>query len=367
MSYYGWKPYVPVAERRKKAEKIAAKAKKSGLDFAPIESFRGAIARTFWGKAWCENLEAYSDYANRLPRGRTYVRNGSVIDFRIQAGEVHSQVMGSSLYKVIVKVAAVLPKQWQDIGKACAGSIDSLVELLQGKLSSAVMQHICTPRTGLFPAPREISFNCSCPDGAYMCKHIAAVLYGVGARLDQQPDLLFKLRQVDAQDLVSQAGQGLPKRAPAAGRVLDDTLLGDVFGIEMDETRPPLKGLSSLAKPAPIKVTTKSKAAHGLPPATGTKSSATPSPRKASAGGKPWVEKTPARAIARIKDRMAELGLTLEDISNAAQNAPRYTGTDGAKVRDPASGATWSGRGRTPAWIMAAEAAGRSRNEFAIR
>ncbi len=315
MSYYGWKPYVPVAERRKKAEKVAAKAKKSGLDFSPIESFRGAIARTFWGKAWCDNLEAYSDYANRLPRGRTYVRNGSVIDFRIRAGEVHGQVMGSSLYKVIVKVAAVPPKQWQDIGTACAGSIDSLVELLQGKLSSAVMQHICTPRSGLFPAPREISFNCSCPDGAYMCKHIAAVLYGVGTRLDQQPDLIFKLRQVDAQDLVSQADQGLPKRAPAAGRVLDDALLGDVFGIEMDETPPPPKRASARETPPPVKVAAKpAKPARDIAAKT-SKQSAAPTPQKTPATSKAGVKMTPAQAIAKIEARMAELGLTIDDIT----------------------------------------------------
>ena len=144
MSYYGWKPYVSVAERRRKAEKAAAKAKKAGAGHSPIEPSRGAVARTFWGKAWCDNLEAYSDYANRLPRGRTYVRNGSVIDLKIAEGEVQALVMGSSLYKVAVKVARVPAQQWQAIGADCSGSIDSLVELLQGKLSRAVMERICT-------------------------------------------------------------------------------------------------------------------------------------------------------------------------------------------------------------------------------
>jgi uncharacterized Zn finger protein len=237
MSYYGWAPYVSVAERRKKAEKAAAKARKSGENLSPIEPYRGAIAKTFWGKAWCDNLEAYSDYANRMPRGRTYVRNGSVIHLEISEGAIQAKVMGSSLYRVSVEVAEVAQAQWQAIGKDCSGSIDSLVELLQGKLSTAVMQRICTPRTGLFPTPREIRFSCSCPDSASMCKHIAAVLYGVGARLDQKPELLFSLRKVNAKDLVSQAGAGLPKsnRGPAAGKVLDDTMLSDVFGIEMDE------------------------------------------------------------------------------------------------------------------------------------
>ena len=211
MSYGFWKPYVSVAERQKKAEKAVAKAKKAGKTMSPVAAYRGAMARTFWGKAWNENLERYSDFENRLPRGRTYTRNGSVIDLKIAEGSVHAQVMGSSLYTVEIDVAAVPSQCWQAIGADCAGSIDSLVELLQGKLSGAVMARICKPETGLFPAPGDITFNCSCPDWASMCKHVAAVLYGVGARLDEQPELLFTLRCVDAQDLVKQAGAGLPK------------------------------------------------------------------------------------------------------------------------------------------------------------
>ena len=241
MGYFGWKPYVPVAERRKKAEKAAAKMQKKGVALTPVIGGRGSIAKTFWGKAWCENLERYSDYSNRLPRGRTYIRNGSVIDLKISEGAIQAQVMGSRLYKVAVTVAAVPDRQWQAISADCAGSIDTLVELLQGRLSKAVMERICTPNTGLFPAPKEISFSCSCPDWASMCKHVAAVLYGIGVRLDNQPDLLFSLRRVDAKDLVAQAGAGLPKnkKAPAKSKVLDAALLEDVFGIEMAEATPP--------------------------------------------------------------------------------------------------------------------------------
>jgi uncharacterized Zn finger protein len=237
MSYWGYAPYVSVAARRAKAEKAAAKATKAGATLSPIAPYRGAIAKTFWGKAWCDNLEHYSDYANRLPRGRTYVRNGSVIDLHIANSDVQAKVMGSSLYTVKITVAEVAAKHWQAIGADCAGSIDSMVELLQGKLTKPVMERICKPQTGLFPAPKDIRFSCSCPDSASMCKHIAAVLYGVGARLDQQPELLFKLRQVDAKDLVVQAGAGLPKgkHAPAASKVLDDSELADVFGLELDE------------------------------------------------------------------------------------------------------------------------------------
>ena len=240
--YFQWKPYVSVAERRRKAERAAVQhQKKTGQALSPVTATRGAIARTFWGKAWCDNLERYSDYSNRLPRGRTYVRNGSVIDLRIAAGEVSAQVMGSDLYQVKVTIEAVPKARWHALGGDCAGSIDSLVELLQGRLSKGVMERICRPQTGLFPSPKEIKLSCSCPDWAAMCKHVAAVLYGVGARLDQQPELLFTLRKVDAKDLVARAGAGLPlaTKAPAAGKTLDPSKLAEVFGIEMADVIEP--------------------------------------------------------------------------------------------------------------------------------
>jgi uncharacterized Zn finger protein len=232
----GWKPYVPVAERRRKAEQLVARASKAGKTLSPIFPYRGAIAKTFWGKAWCDNLEHYSDYACRLPRGRTYVRNGSVIDLQMTAGKILAQVMGSSLYTIRIDVAACPAQHWRALGADCSSSIDSMVELLQGKLSGAVMQRICKPGTGLFPSPKDIKFGCDCLDWASMCKHVAAVLYGVGARLDQQPELIFTLRGVDPADLVNRAGSDLSAAgtAPASGKVLDNAALGDVFGIEID-------------------------------------------------------------------------------------------------------------------------------------
>ncbi len=280
--YEGWKPYVSVAERRRKAEKVAAKTAKRGASLAPVVASQGAIAKSFWGRAWCDNLERYSDYANRLPRGRSYVRNGSVIDLRIAAGEVRAQVVGSSLYQVTINVAAVPAAQWQAIGVECAVAIDSLVELLQGRLSKAVMECICRPGTGLFPAPREIKLDCSCPDWAEMCKHVAAVLYGVGARLDQQPELLFLLRRVDAQELVAQAGSAIPKagKGPAAAKVLDAAQLGDVFGIEIDEAPVPKVKPGQTAprgKPvSPRKIATRLKVAMAAPTVAASKKTVSP-------------------------------------------------------------------------------------------
>ena len=252
--YLTWRPYVSVVERRSKAERAAAKLRKRGTALSPVSASRGAIARTFWGKAWCDNLERYSDYSNRLPRGRTYLRNGSVIHLAIGAGEVSAQVMGSSLYKVGVTISAVAKPHWQALGGDCAGSIDSLVELLQGRLSKGVMERICRPATGLFPSPKEIKFRCSCPDWAAMCKHVAAVFYGIGARLDQQPELLFTLRCVDAKDLVARAGVGLPltKKGPRGAKVLEDSQVAEVFGIELADAAVPVsRGKTPVAKETP--------------------------------------------------------------------------------------------------------------------
>src|SRR5271169_3499167 len=235
-----WRSYVSTAERRRQALRKIQQLRKKGHPVSPVTVKGRTIAKTFWGKAWCENLERYSDFANRLPRGRTYVRNGSVIDLQIASGEVKALVSGSEIYEIVAKITPVTKARWKSICKDCAGAIDSLVELLQGRLSTGVMERICREKTGLFPSPNEIQLSCSCPDWASMCKHVAAVLYGVGTRLDQQPELLFSLRRVDARQLVAEAGAGLPtaRKGPAIGRVLDDTALADVFGIEMAEVSP---------------------------------------------------------------------------------------------------------------------------------
>jgi len=253
---FDYKPYVPVAKRRKQAARKVATLAKGGATLEPVAAGRGAMTRTFWGNAWCRNLEQYSDYANRLPRGRTYLRNGSVIDLKVAAGKVTAQVMGSRLYKVKVECAPVPAKKWQGIAHDCAQSIDSLVELLQGQLSASVMERITQPGTGLFPTPKEISFDCSCPDWAVMCKHVAATLYGVGARLDAQPELLFSLRQVDAAELIAKVGASGPavRKTPGAGRILESSKLADVFGIEIAghaEEAPPAGAAARPRKKSP--------------------------------------------------------------------------------------------------------------------
>lgn len=235
--FYGWKAYVPVAQRRANAARAAKQlAKKRGRELQPIALDGRKIANTFWGKAWCESLENHSDFENRLPRGRTYVRNGSVIDLDIKQGCIDALVSGSELYTVRIDINRLEPAHWNDLKSECSESIDSLLDLLGGKFSDGVMRRLSHPERGLFPQPKEIKMSCSCPDWAVLCKHVAAVLYGVGARLDREPQLLFVLRGVDHSELVIQAvsDDNLDAALSAPAGPLAGEDLGAMFGIELD-------------------------------------------------------------------------------------------------------------------------------------
>ena len=232
----GYRPYVRSAERRAKAARELTRLAKKGHRASPVVVGGRAIATTFWGKAWCDNLESYSDFSNRLPRGRTYVRNGSVVDLQIEPGGITALVSGSDIYRVGIGIDRLAKGAWNGIRRSCAGRIASMIELLQGRLSQGVMEVITRHNGGMFPAPKEISMKCSCPDWATMCKHVAAVLYGVGARLDHQPELLFTLRQVDHLELIAGAGDVGAILAPASSgrQTIADADLADVFGIELE-------------------------------------------------------------------------------------------------------------------------------------
>ncbi|GBE47276.1 hypothetical protein BMS3Bbin12_00435 [bacterium BMS3Bbin12] len=242
MSYDGWRPYVPVARRRANTAGEMKKLHNKGMDIEPIEIRGRKIAHTFWGAAWCKHLERFSDFSNRLPRGRTYVRNGSVCHLAIKKGKVEAIVSGSELYNVAIRIAPLAPDKWKNIRSQCAGRIGSLLELLQGHLSDHVMGIVTEPEKGLFPKPGDIKLHCDCPDWAVMCKHVAAVLYGVGARLDEKPELLFVLRKVDHLELIS---ADLDMRVATAGRGkrrrLANQDLSNVFGIDIEDTTPPEK------------------------------------------------------------------------------------------------------------------------------
>ncbi len=258
--YNRWPQYVPVAERRRNAAQLATQFAGAGRSLDPVRILAGGnkITETFWGSAWCQNLERFSDFSNRLPRGRTYVRNGSVIDLQLAAGKVTALVSGSSVYEIEITVKPIPKPQWRQLCADCATDIDSLVELLQGRLSTGVMEVLCRPTTGLFPEPAQITMKCSCPDWATMCKHVAAVLYGVGARLDRSPELLFTLRQVDHQELVAASGSGITNTTAAASTDdLADADLEAIFGIDLatpsKAAKPPARTKPAAAQPRATK------------------------------------------------------------------------------------------------------------------
>ncbi len=265
--YNDWKPYVPVAERRRRATKKMDALRKKGVEVQPVRIDGRKIATTFWGEAWCDHLESFSDYANRLPRGRSYVRNGSVCHLAIDKGEIEAKVSGSELYTVQIEIKTLPPKKWKEVKRRCTGQIGSLIELLQGNLSDQVMEVVTDRQTGLFPLPGEISLSCSCPDWASMCKHVAAVLYGVGSRLDHKPELLFKLRGVDHEELIAADAEAAVSAATVSGKSkrLAAGDLSDVFGIELDAASPERpspppsqrKAKSPRRKPAKKKAVTK--------------------------------------------------------------------------------------------------------------
>ena len=240
-----WRPYVPVAVRRARALREMNKLRRKGKDIQPVEIEGRTIARSVWGKRWCTHLESYSDYANRLPRGRAYVRNGSVCHLEVHPGRIGAIVSGSELYTFSVRIRKLKAAVWKSIKARCSGQIGSMLELLQGKLSRQVMSVVSDRKDGLFPHPREIDFTCTCPDWATMCKHVAAVLYGVGSRLDRHPESLFVLRGVDADELIA-AEPALPAGSATGDDTLADDALAGIFGIDIDmeaapdaETAPP--------------------------------------------------------------------------------------------------------------------------------
>ncbi len=318
MGWHEYPEYVPVAKRRANAAREMAKLAKKGHPVSPVHVEGRKIATTFWGQAWCENLESYSDFENRLPRGRTYVRNGSVVDLQITPGEVTAWVSGSELYKIRIKIKPLSKSHWQAILSQCAGKIASVLELLQGRLSQGVMEIITDREQGLFPKPSEISLDCSCPDWADMCKHVAAALYGVGARLDHAPELLFVLRQVDPAELIERAaaGTGLAPEAGSGRKAIAENDLADVFGIEMDTSEPS----APAPAPAPEPPTPKTKPgktakASGAKPATSKRA------RKAT---------TPTTKAAKRAKKAANRSASTKRGNPAEEAPPEHPGGDKA-------------------------------------
>ncbi|MDR1053079.1 MAG: hypothetical protein LBL39_02795 [Planctomycetaceae bacterium] len=255
--YYDFAPYVSVATKLANARKFAER--ELGKNAQPIVLENKKISVTFWGKAWCDNLENYAEEFNRLDRGKTYVRNGSVVHLAISKGEVLAYVAGSETYTVELKIDQLKPTKWKNVKKKCAGKIGSAIELLQGKLSANVLSIITDKKSGLFPLEKELHFNCTCPDsyGIWVCKHIAAVLYGIGSRLDKEPELLFVLRGVDHLELIDTNVK--IKTGKKDKETLDESTLTEIFGVELSNTlnEKPKKTTKKVVKKTVKKITKK--------------------------------------------------------------------------------------------------------------
>ncbi len=282
-------PYIPVGARRARVARVSDELRRNGVDVQPVHIEGRTIARSFWGRRWCDHLESCSDFENRLPRGRAYVRNGSVCHLDVHAGGVDAMVVGSDLYHVVVRIRKLGKAAWKAIRVECAGRVGSVLELLQGRLSDHVLRVVTDPARGLFPKPGEITLTCDCPDWAVMCKHAAAVLYGVGSRLDERPELLFRLRDVDAEDLVV-GDMALPDAA--AG---DDVLAGDladIFGIDLDPA-------DSGAAAARQRTTGRRRPGRGRPRRTGAPPAGFQPDRGGCAAGKRPAGRSPSEPVRR--------------------------------------------------------------------
>ncbi len=321
-----------VAEQQRRATAAVARLGKKGDALDPVRPIAGAIAKTFWGKAWCSHLEALGDYSNRLPRGRSYVRHGAVVDLQISEGKVQARVQGSSLYRIEITIRPVAPARWKKLVDGCSGSIETIFDLMSGSLPKPVIAKVTDPRDGMFPASSEISFACSCPDWASMCKHVAATLYGVGARLDERPELLFVLRGADHRALVSEASARVIDQATAApvtAKLLDVDALSDVFGIALDgldratvrapvpqPTVAPIVPAGAAAKPT--KRTARETAATTKRTAKKSAASSARAPAKKKAASTEPPAKIGTRRAARKSSGFDALGDMLRDSLRAA-------------------------------------------------
>ena len=225
------------SELKRKSEASRVSAEKKGKRLEPVVIRGRNIAKSWWGRAWCDNLERYADYESRLDRGKRYVKTGAVIDLSITKGRIQAKVQGSrkTPYKVEIRISPLSEERCQEILQKCGKRVETLEKLLAGDFPEE-LKELFTQRGGLFPSAREISFSCSCPDWALMCKHVAAVLYGIGARLDENPSLFFELRGIEMGRFIdvaiaSRVERMLKNAGQTSGRTIDERDIRGLFGI----------------------------------------------------------------------------------------------------------------------------------------
>lgn len=226
------------AEIRSRASATKKKEKSKGKELAPVVITGRMIAKNWWGKAWCENLERYADYESRLERGKRYARSGAIVDLQIEKGKIFAKVQGTRKipYKVEIRISPLSEEKCQSIIEKCTKKIENVEQLVEGNFP-AEMKALFEGAEGLFPASKEISFNCSCPDWALMCKHVAATLYGIGARFDENPLMFFELRGIDVNrfidvTLANKVEKMLENASkPKSERIMDGDRLTELFGV----------------------------------------------------------------------------------------------------------------------------------------
>lgn len=228
---------ITVEELKKKAEESTQKAAKKGKVFHPVIVTEKKLTGSWWGQAWCHNIESYADYESRLDRGKRYVKSGAVIDLQIEKGRIQARVQGNrrAPYKVDIRISRLDEEHCQSIIKQCGRKIENLEELINGNFPDD-LKDLFLGENGLFPTPKEITYQCSCPDWALMCKHVAAVLYGVGVRFDENPFLFFELRGIDVNRFIDVTLQDrvetmLEHVDVVSERVLSDDSMETLFGI----------------------------------------------------------------------------------------------------------------------------------------
>ena len=220
-----------IEELRQRVKMTSQAAAKKNKDYAPVPPIKGRnICQSWWGQAWCRNLEQYADYESRLDRGKRYVKTGTVIDLKIKKGKVEARVQGTrrAPYKVEIRISPLSEENCQKIIEKCGRRIENMESLIKGEFPMD-LQELFTGKDGLFPTPREISFSCSCPDWALMCKHVAAAMYGIGVRLDENPFYFFD-RFINVA-LESKVESMLRNAEKSSDRIIEDADLTALFGV----------------------------------------------------------------------------------------------------------------------------------------
>ena len=233
--FYDYYNTPSVGELRQMAKETLSKNK----NFEPVivEGNSRKICKSWWGDAWCRNLERYADWENRIGRGKSYVRNGNVVDLKIKGGKIHAKVQGSrkTPYTVKITIDMIDEKKRHRIEERATGKIQNMEALLTGTFPEE-LKELFFQEDGLFPSPDEIHFNCSCPDWAIMCKHVAAALFGIGVRLDSNPIYFFQMRGIDLDDFVTKVVSGkvetmLKNADVITSRVIQESEVPQLFGI----------------------------------------------------------------------------------------------------------------------------------------